>query len=52
VLTLTLVEAAIRDGDAVRAQHYLAERLVHKPASSWGGRLWARAGAARSRFAA
>jgi len=52
VITLTLVEAAIRDGDRIRAQHYLAERLVHKPASQWAARLLARAGAAPSRVAA
>ena len=46
VLTLTMIEAALRSGDAARARHYVAERVVHKPASAWGKRLWARAGAA------
>ena len=45
VLTLTLIEAAIRGGDGARARHYTAERLMHKPASAWGERLWKRAGA-------
>jgi tetratricopeptide (TPR) repeat protein len=44
LLTLTLIESSIRAGDAVRARHYTAERRVHKPASAWGERLWARAG--------
>ena len=44
LLTLTLIEASIRAGDSVRARHYTAERLVHKPASAWGKRLWSRAG--------
>jgi tetratricopeptide (TPR) repeat protein len=43
VITLTLIEAAIRSGEGARARHYLAERLVHKRASQWGQRLWARA---------
>ena len=34
LLTLTLIEAALRAGDGVRARHYTAERLVHKPASA------------------
>jgi len=46
LITLTLIEAAIRGGDGARARHYAAERLVHKPASAWGHRLWVRAGAA------
>jgi tetratricopeptide (TPR) repeat protein len=46
LLTLTLVEAAIRSGDRTRARHYAAERMVHKPASAWGKRLWARSGVA------
>ena len=45
LLTLTLIEAAIRAGDSARARHYAAERRVHKPASAWGERLWKRAGA-------
>jgi predicted Zn-dependent protease len=46
VLTLTLIEAALRDGQLARARHYIAERTVHKPASGWGWRLLARAGSA------
>jgi tetratricopeptide (TPR) repeat protein len=46
LLSLTLIEASIRSGDTARARHYTAEKLVHKPASAWGHRLWARAGAA------
>jgi hypothetical protein len=46
LITLTLIEAALRAGDAARARHYLAERLVHKPGSAWGPRLMRRAGAA------
>jgi len=45
LLSLTLIEASIRVGDRARARHYIAERLVHKPASKWGDRLWARADA-------
>ena len=47
LITLTLIEAALRDGQASRARHFIAERLVHKPASRWGRRLADRA-AARS----
>jgi tetratricopeptide (TPR) repeat protein len=43
LLTLTLIEAALRDRQSERARHYLAERLVHKPASAWARRLGARA---------
>jgi tetratricopeptide (TPR) repeat protein len=42
LLTLTLIEAAIRAGQPNLARHYLAERLVHKPASGLGWRLLAR----------
>ena len=45
LITLTLIEAAIRSGDRVRANHYIAERLVHKPQSAWGPRLARRSGA-------
>ena len=44
LITLTLIEAAIRCGDRARARHYIGERLVHKPGSKWGQRLWSRAG--------
>jgi tetratricopeptide (TPR) repeat protein len=49
LLTLTLVEAAIRSGQPRLAQHYLAERTVHRPASGLGWRLLARTTAARPR---
>ena len=39
VLTLTLIEAALRVRQWSRARHYLAERVVHKPASAWARRL-------------
>jgi hypothetical protein len=39
VLTLTLIHAARRSGQASLARHYANERLVHKPASAWGRRL-------------
>ena len=52
VITLTLIEAAIRSGDRIRARHYAAERLVRKPASRWTQRLWDRAGAAPARATA
>jgi tetratricopeptide (TPR) repeat protein len=42
LLTLTLIEAALRDNQPARARHYLAERQVHKPKSAWGRRLTAR----------
>ena len=45
LITLTLIEAALRSGDATRARHYTAERLIHKQASEWGRRLWSRADA-------
>ncbi len=43
VVTLTLIEAAIRSADRSRARHYIAERLVHKGGGQWGQRLWSRA---------
>jgi len=43
VLTLTLIEAALRSGQPALARHYIAERTVHRPASGWGWRLLARA---------
>jgi tetratricopeptide (TPR) repeat protein len=43
VITLTLIEAALRCGQHARARHFIAERTVHKPASAWGQRLAARA---------
>ena len=44
LITLTLIESARRGGDGARARHYLAERLVHKPASQWGRRIAQRIG--------
>jgi tetratricopeptide (TPR) repeat protein len=41
LLTLTLIDASIRAGDGRRAQHYIAERLMHKP-TAWSQRLLAR----------
>lgn len=41
LLTLTLIEASIRNGDRRRARHYIAERQVHKP-TAWSERLLAR----------
>jgi tetratricopeptide (TPR) repeat protein len=42
VLTLTLIEAALRAGQSALARHYIAERTVSKPSSGWGWRLLAR----------
>lgn len=39
LLTLTLIHAARRAGQASLARHYANERLVQKPASAWGRRL-------------
>ena len=39
VLTLTLIDAAMRAGLPQLAHHYANERLVHKPESAWGRRL-------------
>jgi tetratricopeptide (TPR) repeat protein len=44
LITLTLIEAALRGNRSALARHYLAERQVHKPASAWAQRLAARAG--------
>jgi tetratricopeptide (TPR) repeat protein len=52
LITLTLIEAALRDGQSARAGHYLAERRVHKPASAWAGRLSARIRPVRAEAAA
>jgi hypothetical protein len=43
LLTLTLVEAATRDGQGRLAEHYLAERLAQRPGNRWGLRLLERA---------
>jgi tetratricopeptide (TPR) repeat protein len=42
IITLTLIEAAIRAGQSSRARHFVSERLMHKPASGLGWRLLAR----------
>jgi tetratricopeptide (TPR) repeat protein len=44
LITLTLIESALRSADMTRARHYIAERLTHKPTGQWGARVWARAG--------
>ena len=41
LLTLTMIEAAIRNADQNRARHYIAERHMHKP-TAWSERLMAR----------
>ncbi|WP_141733169.1 tetratricopeptide repeat protein [Oligoflexus tunisiensis] len=41
VLTLTLIQAALRLGDKAVARHYLAERNVSRPGSALGWRLHA-----------
>ncbi len=38
LVTLTLIEAALRANQGARASHYIAERSVHKP-SPWAQRL-------------
>jgi len=43
VITLTLIEAALRGGMRRRAEHYVAERLAGKPHNRWGLRLAGRA---------
>ena len=43
LLTLTLIEAALRGGQASVARHYLNERSVQRPHSGLGQRLQARA---------
>jgi tetratricopeptide (TPR) repeat protein len=43
LITLTLIESALRGGRNSLARHYIAERTMHKPASAWGRRLAARA---------
>jgi tetratricopeptide (TPR) repeat protein len=52
ILSLTLIEAARRAGRKSLAQHYLAERLVHKPAGQWGQRIAARIAAPLRRIRA
>jgi tetratricopeptide (TPR) repeat protein len=44
VLTLTLIEAAIRNGQPNLARHYIAERTVLRPGGAWGPRLLRRVG--------
>jgi len=43
ILSLTLVESALRSGEPELARHYLAERIVLRPGSRWARRLGARA---------
>jgi hypothetical protein len=43
LLTLTLIESAIRSAQYARAQHYIAERLILRPGGKWGPRLQRRA---------
>lgn len=43
VLTLTLIEAAIRSGRRQLAEHYIAERTMLKSGDHWGPRLLRRA---------
>ncbi len=46
VITLTLIEAAIRGGQSARAAHFIAERNAQKPGGAWGMRLARRAAVA------
>ena len=43
LITLTVIEAALRSGQRNLAKHLIAERTVQKPASAWGWRLLQRA---------
>jgi tetratricopeptide (TPR) repeat protein len=52
LITLTLIEAALRSGRHSLARHYLAEREVHKPESRWAKRLAQRARPPREKLAA
>ncbi|MCG6869443.1 MAG: tetratricopeptide repeat protein [Gammaproteobacteria bacterium] len=49
VISLTLIEAALRDGQSNLARHFIAERTVHKPGSGLGWRLLGRTGEAPGR---
>jgi tetratricopeptide (TPR) repeat protein len=42
IVTLTLIDAARRDGRTSLAKHVLAERLVSKPEAQWGRRILGR----------
>jgi hypothetical protein len=42
LITLTIIEAALRSGHKSMARHYLNERAVHRPGSALGWRLQAR----------
>ena len=48
IITLTLIESALRAGRDKVAEHYIAERTVHKPSGGLGWRLRARCGSGRS----
>jgi len=52
ILTLTLIDAAMRAGLPELAHHYANERLVHKPESAWGRRLAERVDTWQTRRAA
>ena len=43
VITLTLIEAALRSNRRSLARHLISERTTQKPQSAWGWRLLARA---------
>ena len=43
LITLTLIEAALRNNEPARARHFIGERIVHKPGGRWGQRLADRA---------
>jgi hypothetical protein len=45
LLSLTLIESAIRSRQPALARHYIAERLITRPTGAWGRRLHARANA-------
>jgi hypothetical protein len=49
VISLTLIEAALRDGQSNLARHFIAERTVQKPGSGLGWRLLGRTGEAPGR---
>jgi hypothetical protein len=49
VISLTLIEAALRAGELRLARHYIHERTVHKTAGAMGWRLLARAEVADER---
>jgi hypothetical protein len=52
LVSLTLIDAALRAGQGTLARHYAHERLVHKPQSAWGRRLVERIEARGAKLAA